>query len=117
MTGLGSAQLAELDRAIRAAEQTSRFEFSVYVGAAGPDSRADAVRRHATLSAPTRSVLVLVDPDARVLEVVTGADVRRRLSDDEVRLAVLAMETEFAAGNLVGGLVRGLQLLAEHARG
>ena len=66
--------------------------------------------------APSRSILVLVDPDARAVEVVTGSEVRRTLRDSEVELAVAQMQTLFAEGDLVGGLRRGIQMLAEHAR-
>jgi hypothetical protein len=57
-----------------------------------------------------------VDPARRALEVVTGAEVRRNLSDGEVELAVLQMQSAFAEGDLVGGLKRGISMLAEHAR-
>jgi uncharacterized membrane protein YgcG len=106
----------ELDRVIRAAEQASRCEFSVYVGSADGDSRAFAERLHAALVAPARSILVLVDPAARELEVVTGALVRRHLTDREVELAILQMQSAFAEGDLVGGLKRGVSMLADHAR-
>ena len=106
-----------LDRTIRLAEQSCRFEFSVYVGPAeGDDTRAWATRLHNRLVVPSRSVLVLVDPVGRAIEVVTGGDVRRHLTDAEVELAVLAMSSEFAAGNLLAGLQRGIMMLAEHAR-
>ena len=82
----------------------------------GDDSRAWATRLHNRLVAPARSVLVLVDPRRRVTEVVTGGDVRRHLTDGEVELAVLAMSSEFATGNVLAGLQRGLAMLAEHAR-
>ena len=68
------------------------------------------------LDAPARSILVLVDPTQRLVEVVTGSHVRRTLSDNEVELAVAAMQSDFAADDLVGGLRRGIQMLAEHAR-
>jgi uncharacterized membrane protein YgcG len=113
---LTSAQRFEIDRSIRAAEEASRFEFSVFVGAAGPDPRLHASRLHASLVVPDRSVLVLVDPQARAIEVVTGATVRRTLSDAAAGLAVLQMQSAFAAGDLVGGLKRGVAMLAEHAR-
>ena len=114
---LTARQRAEIDRAIRDAEQTCRFEFSVYVGPVeGDDTRSWATRLHNRLVVPARSVLVLVDPRRRVIEVVTGGEVRRHLSDAEVELAVLAMSSEFAAGNLLAGLQRGIAMLAEHAR-
>ena len=105
-----------LDEAIRKAEQISRVEFSVFVGHAEGDPRAYALSLHGTLVAPARSILILVDPDARAVEVVTGSEVRRTLRDSEVELAVAEMQTLFAEGDLVGGLRRGIQMLAEHAR-
>jgi uncharacterized membrane protein YgcG len=110
------AERAALDAAIRKAEQLSRAEFSVFVGKAEGESRAFATRLHNSLVAPSRSILIMVDPSARVIEVVTGAHVRRNLSDSEVELAVVAMQTAFAEGDLVGGLRRGIAMLADHAR-
>ncbi len=106
----------EIDRTIRAAEQASRCEFSVFVGSADGEPSAFAARLHAALVAPARSILIMVDPNARALEVVTGAHVRRHLTDREVELAVLEMQSAFAEGDLVGGLKRGISMLAEHAR-
>ncbi len=111
-----SSQEAEIDRAIRAAETSCRFEFSVYVGAADGESHPFAQRLHAALVAPDRSVLIMVDPSARLLEVITGAVVRRSLSDDAVRLAAAGMQSSFAAGDLVGGIKHGVCQLAEAAR-
>jgi uncharacterized membrane protein YgcG len=111
-----AAQRFEIDKAIRAAEQTSRYEFSVFVGNAGAEPRAFAQRLHGSLVAPDRSVMVLVDAHARAIEVVTGAEVRRTLSDSAVGLAVLQMQSAFAAGDLVGGLKRGVVMLAEASR-
>ncbi|MEO6512827.1 MAG: DUF5130 family protein [Nocardioides sp.] len=106
----------EIDRAIRAAEQNSRFEFSVFVGHAQEPHRAYAAGLHAALVAPTHSVLVMVDPVAHAIEVVTGSVVRRTLTDHEVQLAILEMQSAFAADDLVGGLKRGITMLAAHAR-
>lgn len=114
---LSEADRLALDRTIRLAEQSCRFEFSVYVGPAeGDDTRAWATRLHNRLVAPPRSVLVLVDPRRRIIEVVTGGEVRRHLTDAEVELAVLSMSSDFASGGLLAGLQRGIAMLAEHAR-
>ena len=115
-TRLSGNDKVALDETIRKAERLSRVEFSVFVGHAEGDPRAFARSLHASLVAPARSVLVLVDPDARAVEVITGSDVRRTLRDPEVELAVAQMQTLFSAGDLVGGLRRGIQMLAEHAR-
>ena len=111
-----SGDRVALDETIRRAEQLSRAEFSVFVGHAEGDPRAFASSLHASLVAPARSILVLVDPDARALEVVTGSQVRRTLRDQQVELAVAQMQSLFAQGDLVAGLRRGIQMLAEHAR-
>ena len=91
------AQRHEIDKAIRDAETVCRIEFSVFVGRSEGETRPFAERLHATLVAPDRSVLVLVDPAARLLEIVTGAEARRVLDDAEVELAALTMQTAFAA--------------------
>jgi uncharacterized membrane protein YgcG len=111
-----ASERVALDETIRKAERLSRVEFSVFVGHAEGEPRAFALSLHAALAAPARSVLVMVDPDARALEVVTGTEVRRTLRDQQVELAVATMQSLFAAGDLVGGLRRGVQMLAEHAR-
>ena len=111
-----TAQQVALDQSIRAAEQVSRFEFSVFVGTAEGDARAFAKRLHASLATPPRSILIMVDPTAHVVEVVTGSEVRRVLTDHEVGLAVLEMRTEFASGDLVRGLRRGISMLAMQSR-
>ncbi len=106
----------DIDKAIRDAETVSRYEFSVFVGSSEGESRPFAERLHATLVAPERSILVMVDPVARALEIVTGTTVRRDLEDGEVQLAALTMQSAFVAGDLVGGITRGVMMLAEHAR-
>ena len=111
-----AAQRNQLDSAIRRAESLCQLEFSVFVGRAESETRPFAERLHATLPAPADSVLILVDPGVRLLEVVTGAQAHARLDDHQVELAVLTMKSAFAAGDLVGGITRGVQQLAEHAQ-
>lgn len=114
--GFSDTQRYDIDRAIRAAETASRFEFSVYVGPCEGEPRAYAERLHGTLVAPDRSVLFMVDPQRQLIEVVTGAVVRRDLHDDRVKLAVVAMQAAFSQGDLVDGIERGLAQLADAAR-
>ncbi|MBE7325147.1 DUF5130 family protein [Nocardioides sp. Y6] len=113
---LNAAERADLDRTIRAAEQSSRVEFSVFRGISEGEPRAFAQSLHAALPAPDRTVLIMLDPVARALEVVTGAEVRRHLTDREAKLAVVTMQTAFADGDEIGGLKRGINLLSEYAR-
>lgn len=113
---LTNAESAVLDETIRAAEQACRAEFSVFIGSSNGDPRDFATSLHNTMVVPARSVLIMVDPERRVVEVVTGGHVRRNLTDSETALAVEEMKSSFAAGDLAGGLTRGIRLLAEHAR-
>nr|WP_241728774.1 DUF5130 family protein [Nocardioides zeae] len=106
----------QIDTTIRTAEQLSRFEFSTYVGSVAGDPRSFATQLHNTLVVPQKSLLIMVDPQQRVLEVVTGRKVRERLPDSEVLSVVAVMQAEFAEGDLVGGIVRGISKLAEMAR-
>jgi uncharacterized membrane protein YgcG len=113
--GLSSSQRQQIDKAIRDAETSSRHEFSVFVGRAEGEPRVYAQRLHASLVNPSRSVLILVDPGQRATEIVTGAEVRRSLTDEEVGLALAEMTSLFEHRDLVAGIVRGICLLASHA--
>ncbi len=114
--GFSSSQRASIDKAIRDAETTCRHEFSVFVGRSDGEPRVFAGRLHASLVNPARSVLILLDPSARALEVVTGAEVRRDLTDHEVDIATAQIRADLAEGRLVEGLVRGINQLAAYAR-
>jgi uncharacterized membrane protein YgcG len=105
-----------IKRAVRNAETASGLTFSVFIGVSEEDSRAYAERLHRSLTDPDHSVLVMCDPEFHRLEIVTGKEVRRVLSDLECRLAAAAMQTSFAGGDIVGGLATGIQQLGEAAR-
>ncbi|HEY0891121.1 MAG TPA: DUF5130 family protein [Nocardioides sp.] len=117
-SGFSDSQRYAVEETIRTAELLCRAEFSVYVGPVeGSDARAFATSLHNTLVAPARSIMIVVDPRAGILEIVTGGWVRRTLSDTEVAIAAEAMRTSFAAGDLVGGLRAGITQLAHHTAG
>ncbi|HJY24556.1 MAG TPA: DUF5130 family protein [Actinomycetes bacterium] len=127
-------QQDEITRALRVAESESGLSFSVYVGAlrdgspgaadtivsadaSGASVRQAAQRLHAALGGEaSSSVLVVVDPASRHLEIVTGAEAHRKLDDRDCALTAMSMVTAFSAGALTGGIVDGVQKLAEHAR-
>lgn len=101
---------------MRLAEEDSGLAFSLYLGAAEGDPRLFAQRLHASLAEPARAVLLLCDPEQRALEIVTGQLARRSLPDADCQLAAVGMQSSFAGGDLVGGLVSGLQQLGRDAR-
>lgn len=113
--GLSFGERRQIDDALATAERFSGLPFQAYVGPAGQEPRAHALGLHARLARPEQSVLVLCDPERRALEIVTGQRIRQYLDDGACRLAVATMTSSFLAGDLVGGLVRGIQQLGEAA--
>lgn len=112
---LSPYEIDRIERVIRYARQNSGLDYSVFIGSTEDDSRGYAVRLHSALPDPDRSVLVFVDPGARVLEVVTGAAATRVLGDNDCRLAAATMQSSFVAHDLAGGLTAGIQQLANAA--
>lgn len=113
--GLTSGARRQIDAALGNAQRFSDLVFEAYVGSTEGDPREHALRLHHRLPMPDRSVLVLCDPVGRSLEIVTGRRARRHLDDGACRLAVATMTSYFLAGDLPGGLVRGIQQLGEAA--
>ncbi len=108
-------QLLRLDEALRVADASTGLIFSLYVGELEEPVRGHAEKLHGQLPDPTRSVLLAVAPNGRVLEIVTGSQARKRLPDRACKLAALSMTAAFAGGDLAGGVIAGLAQLAEHA--
>jgi uncharacterized membrane protein YgcG len=109
-------QVREISRACAQASAESGLHYSVFVGPVEGEIRDHAERLHAALGAnASRGVLVLVAPGDRQLEIVTGKQSSRRLSDRACALAALSMTTAFSGGDLVGGIVTGLRMLSEAA--
>lgn len=113
---LNPSQTEDLKRAVRMAEEDSGLQFSLYLGAADGNPRHFAENLHATLDKPESAVLVMCDPERRVLEIVTGHLARRSLTDAECQLAAVGMQSSFVGGDLVGGLTSGLLQLGREAR-
>lgn len=109
-------QVREISRACSTASSETGLHYSVYVGGVDGDIRDHAERLHAALGAhAARAVLLVVAPGDRQLEIVTGKESSRRLSDRACALAALSMTTSFSGGDLTGGIVTGLRMLAEAA--
>lgn len=110
-------QLARLDEALTMASRETGLLFSVYLGdlGAAPAERADEL--HGQLAGSSEAVLVAVSPGQRVVEVLTGPEARVRLPDRGSKLAVMSMVASFREGDLLGGLLSGLRMLADQAGG
>lgn len=108
-------QLLRLDEALRTADESTGLVFSVYVGDLEEPVREHAELLHGQIADPNKAVLIAVSPNQRRLEVVTGADVRKRIPDRDAKLAALSMVATFGGGDLAGGIVTGLDQLASRA--
>jgi hypothetical protein len=110
-------QLARLDEAIALSTRSTGLDFSIYLGELGDDTRDKAEELHASIGEPAASdaVLIAVSPGQRVVEVVTGDESHRRLSDRSCKLAVMSMVASFKEGDLIGGLVSALRMLTDQA--
>ena len=108
-------QLSRLDEALTLASRDSGLRFSVYLGDLGAKPTDTAQRLQGQMEGSDESVLVAVSPEQRVVEVVTGSEARLRLPDRGAKLAVMSMVASFKEGDLLGGLLSGLRMLADQA--
>lgn len=107
------SQLSRLDEALTLSSRETGLTFSVYVGELSAPARAHAEALFEKLDAA--SVLLAVSPGQRVLHIVTGPESAQRLPNRGCALAALAMRASFANGDLIGGIVTGLRMLADSA--
>lgn len=110
------AQLTRLDDALTLVSRHTRLRFSVYLGALNGPVRPAAERLHDELGGSgADAVLIAVDPGRREMAIVTGSHAKVRLADRACKLAVMSMTASFSEGDLVGGLLSGLRMLADQA--
>ena len=115
-TPFNPVQLSRLDEALALSTRATGLDFSIYLGELGPDTREKAESLHASMGeAAAEAVLIAVSPGQRVVEVVTGEESHRRLSDRACKLAVMSMVASFKEGDLIGGLVSALRMLTDQA--
>jgi Domain of unknown function (DUF5130) len=107
------SQLSRLDEALTLSSRETGLTFSVYVGEFASPPRAHAEALFEQLD--DESVLLAVSPGQRMLHIVTGPESAKRLPNRACALAALAMRASFANGDLVGGIVTGLRMLADSA--
>ena len=113
---LSEGQRTALARSVASAELATGLLFLVHVGPLdGGRESAEAILR-AQGDAAQSMVVVAVDPPSHDLQIVTGPRAATQIDDRACALAALAMTSSFAAGDLVGGLRNGLQVLADHGR-
>ncbi len=113
--GVNRGDRDKIQRALDLAREISGLCFAVYLGDL-PNGRESAMAAHARLTDPESAVLVAVDPNSRIIEVITGTTAAYLLDNRSCELGAFTMRSSFQAGDLAGGIRDGLLLLAEHAR-
>jgi Domain of unknown function (DUF5130) len=108
-----ATQLTRIDEALTLSSRETGLTFSVYVGELSQPTRAHAEALFEKLA--NDSVLLAVSPGQRNLHIVTGTDSANRLPNRACALAALAMRASFTSGDLTGGIVTGLRMLADSA--
>jgi hypothetical protein len=111
-------QLARIDEALTLASRETELLFSLYVGGLGGSNggRAVAEKLINRLDTPSNgAVLLAISPGERELHIVTTPAAQRRLPNRTCALAALGMRAAFSGGDLTGGIVTGLRMLADAA--
>lgn len=109
-------EINDLNSALEIAERESGFPFALHLGPLTGEPRPAALELFKQAADPDRTIFLACDPAQRALEIVVGAQVRGWLSDQQAALAATAMVASFRDGDLVPGLIRGIQSLALSAR-
>jgi hypothetical protein len=108
-----AGQLTRIDEALTLSSRETGLAFSVYVGELTAPTRAHAEALFESLT--DDSVLLAISPGQRNLHIVTGPGSADRLPIRACALAALAMRAAFSNGDLSGGIVTGLRMLADSA--
>ena len=113
---LTARQRARIARAVHDAEEWTGLQLCVYLGPTDTDPREAALALLAELGlTESPAALIFVAPDSRRLEIVTSAAGARRIPDHAAQLAALAMSASFGVGDVSGGIVEAVRLLAQAA--
>jgi hypothetical protein len=109
-------ELELLDDVLTEAERITGLRFAAYIGSLGSDTRSGAEGLLTSLGAEAAlTALIAVSPGQRVVEVVTGAEASRRISDRAAKLAVLSVVSSCGLGEISTGVVNGIRILADQA--
>jgi Domain of unknown function (DUF5130) len=108
-------QMSRLDEALTVTSRETGLRFAIYLGDLGENARSTAEGLHGEIEGYDEAVLVAVSPEQRRLEIVTGSEAKVRLPDRGAKLALMSMVSAFKEGDLFGGLLSGLRMLADQA--
>ena len=104
--------LVRLDDALQFGSRKAKARFAVYIGDLGTDTAATARDILAKVPTPNNAVLLAVSPNQKAIEVAYGADLQGRGIEESAPLGVKAAAASFNYGNLITGLVAGINAMA-----
>lgn len=98
-------------RVVHRTELETGLQVCVYVGDAGHADARDHAEQlfHAAGLGAHPAVLLLVAPDQRRVEVLTSPAAHARVDHFASRVVVADMTARFAAGDLAGGIIAGVE--------
>jgi hypothetical protein len=114
MEGVGHVDRGEAQGLVDLGREISGVAFAIYIGELPGAESARA--RLAELPDPDGTVLIAVDPERRLVDIVTGSYAMSRVDDHSCNLAVLSLQSCASAGDVSAGIRDALVLLAERAR-
>ena len=114
---LTADQKQRIDQAIAAAETATGVQWCVILGIrSSEDPRREAERAFHKADMHGRpSVLIMVTPSARTLEIVVAHELRDRITNQMCEEVVRLMTGVFIEDDVTSGIERGIALLAERA--
>ncbi|TDT34032.1 uncharacterized protein DUF5130 [Naumannella halotolerans] len=111
-----SAEIEAFKSALVEAEDRSGMRFCLFVGGPDGDPKEFAKKVISGQREPASSVVLVVDPDSLAVEVATGTEAARRISDAECARAASTIQQEVALGKTADGILAGLNLLGRAGR-
>jgi len=114
--GITASQRQAIEEIVTSAGRQCGLIFKVYVGQLSAGRSSAESMLHGSSADADSTVLTAIDPTSRALEIVTGAHAATAIDDRTCALAALAMTSSFQAGELVGGIRNGINLMAQHAQ-
>jgi hypothetical protein len=104
--------LVRLDDALKYGSRKAKARFAVYIGDLGADTAATAREILAKVPTPNNAVLLAVSPNQKAIEVAYGAELQGRGIEESAPLGVKAAAASFNYGNLMTGLIAGIDVMA-----
>lgn len=110
------SEIDAFERALVEAEDRSGMRFALYVGGPESEPKEFATTLLSGQREPASTVVLVVDPDSRAVQIATGTEAARRINDADCDLAAANIQYESDRAGLASGIVNALNLLGGGGR-